>query len=125
MYTVTLNELKAALKVSAQAGQSGEVNETSVELMAQAYDFQEVKRHKRHISNDTSQAAKKSKPVPPSAAIKLSSKSVLTCNFLAPLRTTDMDTETTEAENTLPEKEAPRKSGRHQPIVKTSTTNFI
>jgi hypothetical protein len=31
MYTVTLNELKAVLKVSAQAGQSGGVNKTPVE----------------------------------------------------------------------------------------------
>jgi hypothetical protein len=36
-----------------------------------------------------------------------------------------MDTETTGAENTLPEKEAPRKSGRPPPIVMTSTTNLI
>jgi hypothetical protein len=31
MYRVTLNELKAVLKMSAQAGRSGVVNETSVE----------------------------------------------------------------------------------------------
>jgi hypothetical protein len=31
MYTVTLNELKAVMKVSAQAGQNGGVNKTSVE----------------------------------------------------------------------------------------------
>jgi hypothetical protein len=34
-YMVTLNELKAVLKVSAQAGQSGAVNKTSVESKAQ------------------------------------------------------------------------------------------
>jgi hypothetical protein len=34
--------------------------------------FQEVKRHKRHISNNTSQTAKKlTKPVPTSTAVKL------------------------------------------------------
>jgi hypothetical protein len=43
MYTVTLNELKAILKVSAQAGQSGVVNKILVESMA-------VKRRKRHVS---------------------------------------------------------------------------
>jgi hypothetical protein len=43
MYAVTLNELKAILKVSAQAGQSGEVSKTSVESLAQDDDFQEVK----------------------------------------------------------------------------------
>jgi hypothetical protein len=36
-----------------------------------------------------------------------------------------MDTEATEAENTLPEKEVLRKSGRPPPIVMTSTTNLI
>jgi hypothetical protein len=34
MYTVTLNELKAALKVSAQAGQSDAVNKCLVESVA-------------------------------------------------------------------------------------------
>jgi hypothetical protein len=62
MYAVTLNELKAVLKVSAR---------TSVESTAQDDDFQEVKRRRRHISNNTSQTSKKStKPVPTSAAIK-------------------------------------------------------
>jgi hypothetical protein len=68
-----------------------------VESTAQDDDFQEVKRRKKHISNNTSQTAKKStKPVP-----------------------------TTEAENTQPEQEAPNKSGRPPPIVMTSTTNLI
>jgi hypothetical protein len=46
-------------------------------------------------------------------------------DFFAPLRTTDMDTETTGAEDTLSEQEAPRKSGRPPSIVMTSTTNLI
>jgi hypothetical protein len=45
-------------------------------------------------------------------------------NFSAPLRT-DMDMETTEAENALPEQEAPRKSGRPPTTVVTFTTNLI
>jgi hypothetical protein len=60
MYTVTLNELKAVLKVRAQAGQSGTVNKTSLESMAVDDDFRELKRCKRHISSDTSQTARKS-----------------------------------------------------------------
>jgi hypothetical protein len=40
MYAVTLSEQKAVLKVSAQAGQSGAVNKTSVESTAQDDDFQ-------------------------------------------------------------------------------------
>jgi hypothetical protein len=108
MYTVTLNELKAVLKVSSQTGQSGAVNKTSAELTAQDDDFQEVKRPKRHISNNTSQTAKKStKPVPTS--VKVPPKAVLSRNFFAPFRTTDMDTETTAAKNTLPEQEVPQK----------------
>jgi hypothetical protein len=59
MYAVTLNELKNVLKLSAQAGQSGAVNKTSVESTAQDDDFQEVNRRKRHMSNNTSQTAKK------------------------------------------------------------------
>jgi hypothetical protein len=56
-----------------------------------------------------SQSAKKStKIVPTSAAVKLTPKAASTRNYFAPLRTTDMDTETTGAENMLPEQEAPK-----------------
>jgi hypothetical protein len=104
MYTVTLNELKTVLKVSAQAGQSGGVNKTSVESPAQNDDFREVKRRKRRYSDDTSQRDKKSIiSVPKSAAGKLPTKAVSTGNFFAPPRSTDMDTETTGTENILPE----------------------
>jgi hypothetical protein len=86
MYAVTLGEQKAVLKMSAQTGQRDAVNRTSVESTAQDDDFQDVKRHKRHISNNTSQTAKKSiKPVPTSVALKLPPKAVLTSNFFAPL----------------------------------------
>jgi hypothetical protein len=120
MYAVTLNELKAVLKVRAQAEQSDAVNKTSVESTAQYGNFQEVKRRKRHISNKTSQTAERSsKPVPTSADVQLPPKAVLTRNFFAPLRTTDMDTETNEAENTLSEEEASGKPGRSPPKVMT------
>jgi hypothetical protein len=92
IYTVTRNELKTVLNMSAQAGQSGVVNTSSVELTDQD-DFQKVKRRNRHISNYTSQIAKKSaKPVPASTAVNLPLRTVLTRKFLAPVRTTDMDT---------------------------------
>jgi hypothetical protein len=95
---VTLNELKAVLKVSAQAGQSGAVNKTLVESTAQDSDFQEVKKCKGHICNNTLQTAEKfTKPVPTSTVVKMPQKAVLTRNFLAPLRTADMDTKTTGA----------------------------
>jgi hypothetical protein len=54
--------------------------------MAQG-NFQEVKKFKRHTSNNTSQTAMKSPtPVPTSAAVKLPPKTVLNCNFFPPLR---------------------------------------
>jgi hypothetical protein len=59
MCLATLHELKAILKVNAQAEQSGAVNKTSGESMAQDGHFQKVKRRKRQIYHDTSQAAKK------------------------------------------------------------------
>jgi hypothetical protein len=63
MYAVTLNEMKAVLRVSAQEGQCGVVNKTLMELTAQDY-FQGVKRRKRHNSNNASQTAKNfTKPV--------------------------------------------------------------
>jgi hypothetical protein len=64
-------------------------------------------------------------PVPTSTAVKLLPKAVLTHNFFASLRTTDMDTEITGAENPLLKQEASRKLGRPPPILMTSTTNLI
>jgi hypothetical protein len=58
-------------------------------------------------------------------AVKLPPKAVLTHKFFAPLKTTDMDTEITGAENSLPEQESPKQSGKLPPIVMTSTTNPI
>jgi hypothetical protein len=52
-------------------------------------------------------------------------KAVLIRNFFAPIRTTEMDAETTGVENALPEQEARRKSGRPPPVIMTSTTNLI
>jgi hypothetical protein len=86
-----------------------------VESTVQDDNFREVKGRQRRYSDDTSQPAKKSTTsVPKSAAVNLPAKAVITGNFFTPLRTNDMDTETTGAENTLPEQEAPRKSVGHQ-----------
>jgi hypothetical protein len=50
--------------------------------MAQDDNFQEINRQRRHISNNTSQTAKKlNKPVPISTAVKLPPKAELTRNF--------------------------------------------
>jgi hypothetical protein len=61
---------------------------------------------------ETQSAKKSTKTVPTSADVKLPPKAATTRNYFAPLRITDMDTGTTVAENTLPEQEAPKKSGR-------------
>jgi hypothetical protein len=112
--------------VNAQKGKSGAVTKTSLESTAPDDDFQEVKRRIRHMPNDTSQTAKKSTiSAPKSAAGQLPTKAVITRNFFAPLRTNDMDTEATEAENSRPENQAPRKSGRLPTVGMTSTTNLI
>jgi hypothetical protein len=96
MYMVTLKELKVILKMSTQAGQSDAVNKTSVESMIQNVNFQQVMRCKRHISNDTSQTAKKlTKPVPISTAVKLLPETVSTHKFFTPLRTMNTDAQTT------------------------------
>jgi hypothetical protein len=50
---------------------------------------------------------------------------VLTCNVFESLRTNDIDTENTGAENKVMEQEAPRKPGKPPPIMMTSTTNLI
>jgi hypothetical protein len=124
MCTVTLNELKAILRVNAQAGQIETVNKTSLESTAQIDDFQEVKRRKRHITNDTSQTTKKStKSVPICTAVRLPPKAMSIRSFFTPLRNTDMDTKT-GAQNALPEQEASRKSSR-PPLTMTATTNLI
>jgi hypothetical protein len=106
--------------VNAQAGQCGAVTKTSLDSADHDDDFQEVKRRKRHICNGTSQTAKKLiTSAPKSAASKLPSKIVIDRNIFAPLRTNDRNTETTGVENTLLEKEAPRKSRRPPSIVMT------
>jgi hypothetical protein len=126
MYTVTLNEVKVILEVSAQARQNGGVNKTSVEATAQNNDFWEVKTRKRRYSDETSQTAKKSTiSVPKSAGVKLPTKAVITRNLFAPLRSNKMDTETTGAENALPEQEAPRKPGRPPSIMMTDRKSVV
>jgi hypothetical protein len=50
---------------------------------------------------------------------------MLTRNFFALFRTTDIDTEITGMEETVQEHEDPRKLGRPPPIIMTSTMNII
>jgi hypothetical protein len=66
----------------------------------------------------------RTKPVLIPATVKLPSKAALTRKFFAPLRTADVDTETTSVENTTGAGGS-QKLGRSPPIVMTSTTNLI
>jgi hypothetical protein len=110
--------------VNLQAGQSGIVNNTSLESTVQDVDSHEIKRLKRHIFNDTSQTAKKpTKPLSASAAIKLPSKAVL-AHIFSPGRTIDADMETTGTKNTLSEEEASRKPGRSPTVMTISIKNL-
>jgi hypothetical protein len=95
-----------------------------VECTIQDDDFREVNRRKRHIYNDTSERAKKSnKPVSKSTTMKRPPKAILTRNFFAPLRTTDMDRETTVAKKRTTGAGWYQKTGRPPPRV-TSTTKL-
>jgi hypothetical protein len=117
-YTVTLNELKDLLKASITV-KSGTTGPTP-----QDDGFQEVRRRKRH---NTQEAAK----TPKKAAIQstpqpeiTSPKEVATRNFYAPMRTTEMDTDAANTEASPQEAPAP-KTGRPPPIILTSTNNLI
>jgi hypothetical protein len=57
--------------------------------------------------------------------IKLPPKTVVTCNFLTPLRTTNMDTDITGTENTFLEKLVPNNTYKPPPRAMTSTTHLI
>jgi hypothetical protein len=116
MYTVTLKELQAVLKENTKTRQIGAVNKTSLESTAQDDDFQDVNGRRRRISNDISETTMKStKSIPISTIVKQTLKAVPNRKFFEPLRTNNMDMETTGAEKTFPEQEAPRKSvGHHQ-----------
>jgi hypothetical protein len=91
-YTVTLNELKDVLKASitAKSGTTGP--------SPQDDGFQEVRRRKRH---NTQEAAKTSNEGAVQSALQPeanSPKEVVTRNFYAPLRTTNMDTDAANTE---------------------------
>jgi hypothetical protein len=70
---VTLNELENVLKASSQAGQT-----------KQADGFKEVRSRKRHFTGEAARTPKKA---------ALPTSTVTTKNFLAPFRTTNIDTD--------------------------------
>jgi hypothetical protein len=82
--TVALDELKAVMKASTPAGQS----KTPKSAATQEDGFKEVRRPKRHNTNETAPTSKKAA----CTAVDTPHKEVATPNFFGPLRTSDMDT---------------------------------
>jgi hypothetical protein len=84
-YTVALQELKAVLKASTPADPTHSPKPTPT----QEDGFTEARRRKRQSSDEAAQTSKKAVPTAVSAPINTHAK-VITQNFFAPLRTTDM-----------------------------------
>jgi hypothetical protein len=104
-YTVALQEIKALLKVSTTTPQSAK-------KPTQEEGFQEVRRRKRHTSNEAARTPKKILVSAAPAAANTTPKTVPTRNFFAPLRTANMDTEVSDAEESTQEEATPGKTGR-------------
>jgi hypothetical protein len=115
-YTVALQELKALLKASSPAGNS----ETTKCAASQEDVFNEVRRRKRHITNEDAPTSKKTG----CAAEVTPPKEVTTRNFFDPIRTTPMDADAADAQATTHEA-VPGKAGRSPPIILTAETNLI
>jgi hypothetical protein len=116
-YTVALNELEAVMKASNPAGQST----TPKSSATQDDGFKEARRRKRHSTNKTAPTSKKAA----CAAVDTTLKEVATQNFFAPLRASDMGTDSANTEDKPHEAAAPAKTGRPPPIVLTSAINLI
>jgi hypothetical protein len=104
-YSVTLKELKGLVKagIFAEEECNKDVQPTEGE------GFQEVRRRKRHGTDESAKTAKKAAVQAKASAsiIKPPSEEVTTRNFFAPIRAADMDTEGS------PREEAPAgKTGR-------------
>jgi hypothetical protein len=92
IYTVTLNELKGLLKAStaAKSGTTGTPRQDD--------GFQEVRRRKRHNTQEAANTPKKLAVRPPTQPEFHSPKEVVTRNFYAPLRTTEMNSDAASTE---------------------------
>jgi hypothetical protein len=84
--------------------------------------FKEVRRRKRHSTDEAARTIKKAVTAASPAAIDTPPSVVATRNFFAPLMTTGMET---DSSNTPQEEAAPVKTGRPSPIVLTSAVNLI
>jgi hypothetical protein len=113
-----LQEIKALLKVSTTTPQTAK-------KPTQEEGFQEVRRRKRHSSNEAARTPKKILVTAEPAAVNTTPKTVPTRNSFAPLRTASMDTETSDMEESPQEEATPGKTGRPPPIVITATVNLL
>jgi hypothetical protein len=110
-YTVALKELKSILKVSDSGG--GATTTSEPVKPTEEDGFKEILRRKRHSINEAAPASKK-----PAAETKNTpNKEVATRNFFAPMRATNIDTDTYGAEATTVEEAVPGKAGRPPPII--------
>jgi hypothetical protein len=117
-YTVALNELKSILKASNSA--DGVTRASESVKPTQEDGFKEVRRRKRHSTNEAAPTSKK----PAAEAKSTPNKEVATRNFFAPLREI-LDTDSSVTEGTTPEEAVPGKAGRPPPIILTTNTNLI
>jgi hypothetical protein len=89
-------------------------------------DFQEVRRRKRRITDETTGTSKKATvQTKTSTALNILPKEVATRNFFTPLKAADMGTDASDTEANSNEEAVPGKTGRPPPIILTSTTNLI
>jgi hypothetical protein len=125
-YTVTLQGIKAVIKARTLADQTN-IPKTTGQQTNKKDDFQEVRRRKRRATNETTGTSKKATVQnKTSTALNIPlPKEVVTRNFFAPFRATDMDTDVSGTEANSNEEAVPGKTGRPPPIILTSTTNLI
>jgi hypothetical protein len=125
-YTVTLQELKAVLEARTLAGRT-DLPKTTGQQTTQEDCFQEVRRPKRHATDETIGTSKKAAvqtKTSPSLNIP-PPKDLVTRNFFAPLRTVDMDADAFGTEASSNEETVPGKASKPPPIIPVSTTNLI
>jgi hypothetical protein len=122
-YSVNLKELKGLVKAGIfEEEQSKKQVQPTVEE-----GFQEVRRRKRHGTDESAKTAKKAAvqaKVSPSIT-KPPAKEVTTRNFFAPLHVAQMDTEAPTTEGYTSEDTTAGKPGRPPPIILTTPINLI
>jgi hypothetical protein len=120
LYTVVLQELKALLKTSNPADPTETPNPDPI----QEDGFTEVRRRKRHSTNEAAPKTEKAAAVVEAAAVA-TPQNVTTRNYFVPLRATSMDTDFSGAEATTHEEAVPGKTSRSPLIILISMTNLF